>query len=220
MKTCPYCNATLEDTVRFCHICGKEQPAQETPATYVQPPYYEQPQQQPYYEQPAYEQPAAYAQPQQPTYEQPAVYAQQNYYEQPPVYAQPPYAAPITPPPSKAKSIVGMILSIASVAMGGTGLLLTALFTLAGMADQDVEVMSVLGIVYGFMFLVIALPLAIIGFVMSSKAIAQGSTLTISRVGKILGIVGLILSGVLLILAIANIGLFAEFVSDPYYYYY
>ena len=232
MKTCPYCNTALEDTTRFCHMCGKEQPVEQPPATYAAqtvnqetPSPYTQPPVTPAaptyeastYQAPTYS-PSAYQQP-----------AETPVYQQPP-YPQPPYAQPAaqtdyavpTPPaaPSKAKSIVGMALGIGSLVMGVTGLLCTILFTAVAASGLDVEETSIFGITYGFMFMFFSLPLAIIALVMSQKSITAGNTTKISRLGKIFGIVGLVLSAVLCILACVNIGILADDSYSAYDSYY
>ena len=229
MKICLYCNTALEDTTRFCHICGKEQPAEEPVAAYVAPTA-------------SAEAPSPYTQPPTtpaaPTYE-PSTYQTSAYspsaYQQPtdtPVYQQPtyppsPYAQPSdyavpTPPaaPSKAKSIVGLILGISALATGVTGLLCTIFFTALAASGQEVEEMSIFGITYGFMFMLSALPPAIIALVMSQKSIKAGNTAKISQLGKTFGIIGLALSAVLCILACVNIGILADDSYGAYDSYY
>jgi len=76
MKTCKFCNSTLEDGAVFCTGCGKR--CDEAYQAYEQPQY-----QQPQYEQPQYQQPQ-YQQPQyqQPQYQQPPYpQANQSYFD-------------------------------------------------------------------------------------------------------------------------------------------
>lgn len=104
-----------------------------------------------------------------------------------PVYTQP---SPISPvqPPSKAKSIVGMALSIAGIAMSS----LASFYSLIFLIEEELEGVAVSGILFFFF----SFPHALVGLILSKGFINDGGSNTFSRVGKILGIVGVVLSSV------------------------
>lgn len=106
-------------------------------------------------QQPIYEQAAA----QQPIYEQPVA--------QPPVYEQPVYAAPVEEP-SKAKSIIPMILSIAGLALGVIGLFTTFILFCLGLTEHYSY--GEVGIAVGIVFTMLSLPAGLIGMILSNKA--------------------------------------------------
>lgn len=138
--------------------------------------------------------PAQPVQPVQPVYEQPAY--QQPAYQQPqPMYQ---YTQTVSAEPSKGKVITGMALGIAGLSMAALGLLYTLIFMAA-----EPEV----GFGFGFVFSLISAPLAIVGMVISNGCINAGSTSAMSRIGKKLGLVGVILSGVMLFFAFISLGI-------------
>ena len=138
----------------------------------------------------------------QPVVEQPVV--EQPVVEQPiyPYYniPQQPMYNPAPVGPSKAKMITGMALSIAGFAFAIIGLLYTVLFSII-----EGEAGFALSITFG----IISTPLSIVGLVLSKSCINAGGTAIFCRLGKIFGLIGVILSGVSLF-----IGLIA-FVFDP-----
>ena len=199
MYICPNCHKVSETPAAFCAACGtamieQPAPAPQAPAYTAQPTYaYQQPQQ------PVYQQA-----PQQPTYQQPT-YQQppQQYWQQPTAYSAPTVPAPAQEGPSKGKVIVGMVLGIAGLAMASIGLL----YTLALSFD------AIGGFVFGFVFSMFSTPLSLVGMIMSNGNISAGDTSSMSSIGKKLGLIGLILSVVMLLIAIGSIG-----GESPYYF--
>ncbi len=125
------------------------------------------------------------APPVQPVYQEPV---QPQYQYQQPVYT--------AAPPSKAKSIVGMALSIAGIAMSS----LASFYSLIFLIEEELEGVAVSGILFFFF----SFPLSLVGLILSKNYINAGGTNTFSRVGKILGIVGVILSSVMLFFGLAS----------------
>ena len=117
--------------------------------------------------------------------------AQQQYQYQ---YQQPTYN--MAPAPSKAKSIVGMALSIAGAAMSS----LASFYSLIFLIEEELEGIAVSGILFFFF----SFPLSLVGLIFSKNYINAGGSNTFSRVGKILGIVGVILSSVMLFFGLAS----------------
>lgn len=101
---------------------------------------------------------------------------------------------------SKAKGIVGMALSIA-------GLFFAFLAFVYTVALIDLEGALAFGMSIGFT--IFSLPLSIVGLVLSKGNANLGDTSTFVKVGKILGLIGVILSGVALFFGF--IGLMSEF---------
>ena len=201
MYVCPNCHRVSESPAAFCAACGTamvEQQPQAPAYTAPQQPAYTAPQPQapaytaPQPQAPAYTQPPqpTYTAPQQPAYTQP----QQQYWQQPQGY-QPP-AAPATEAPSKGKVIVGMVMGIAGLALAAIGLLYTLIFT--------IEPEMAFG--FAFFWSMFRLPLSLVGMIMSNGNINAGDTSAMSSVGKKLGLIGLILSGVMLFIGFAMIG--------------
>ncbi len=203
MYICPNCNATSEQPTNFCANCGASMMVQEAPAPVEQPEVVTSPVAEeipvvqaepvvtpPAYAQPTYEQPApTYEQPQyqQPQYQQPA-YTQQPQYQ----YVQPVQVAA----PSLGKVITGMALSIAGLAFAGLGLLYTLMFLAV-----ETEVAFAFSLVMSFF----SFPLSLVGFILSKNNVNAGSTSAMSRIGKILGLIGIIASGVMLFLGFIGI---------------
>lgn len=109
-------------------------------------------------------------------------------------YQQPVYTAA---PPSKAKSIVGMALSIAGIAMSS----LASFYSLIFLMEEELEGVAVSGILFFFF----SFPLSLVGLILSKNYINAGGTNTFSRVGKILGIIGVILASVTLFFGFASL---------------
>lgn len=218
MHICPNCQHTSETPVAFCAHCGtamveqviEVQPVAEQPvAAPVEAPAY-QPPAPPAYQPPVQPPVVAYQQPVQPEYQPPA-YQQpvQPAYQQPVQPAQPMYsyaAEPVAEEPSKGKTITGMILSIAGAAMGALGMFYSFIFTMMGLEDPE---MAIGGFVFGIVFAIFSVPLSLIGLLLS-----KNGTHTMNKVGKILGIVGLALSGAMIVFP-----LMLAASSDSYYYY-
>ena len=119
----------------------------------------------------------------------------QNPYQQNPYVATPYYQQK---KPSKAKEIIGMILSISGFASSIIGIIYTILF----MAIEPSA-----GFFMGFIFSLECFPCSLIGFLFSNGCINEGSTSKLSSVGKALGLAGVIISSVVLFLTFACIGL-------------
>ena len=128
----------------------------------------------------------------QPVYQQPDLYAQQyQAYNQ---YYQPQPAAQV----SKGKIIVSMILSIVGLAFAGLGLL----YTFVGLATGGVGVALAMAVVFG----IFSVPLSIVGLILSTSCIRAGAQSGMVKVGKILGLIGVIASGVMLLLGLMSLG--------------
>lgn len=102
---------------------------------------------------------------------------------------------PIVKKPHLALKIVSMALSIAGFAFMCFGFL----YTLLGLVEEGMA----LGM--AFTFSLFFLPLCIVGMVLSCKCINAGDTSALTRVGKILGLIGIIISGVCLFIGFASI---------------
>ncbi len=213
MYTCSKCNFKTETAINYCPQCGGgmlfvkpmvQKPAEPTFAQpvqqNVQPPVQPQPANQAYTTQSApaepmhnqyntqgYSQPTAQFQAE-PTYAPPSA-PQQNQYN---AYNSHNYSAqnnnfyqPVNEPKvSVGRKIAGMVLSI----IGAAFAFFTFIGTLDSMGYEDAfDGAFILTLLFG------ALP--IIGLVLSNKCRNDGDTSPISKVGKILGIVGLALFG-------------------------
>lgn len=128
---------------------------------------------------------------QEPQYQEPQY--QQAQYQQPQYQYQQP-ASPV----SKGKVIAGMAISIAGLAFSALGLM----YTLAMMAEPFGA------FVMGFVFSMFSLPLSLVGLCLSNGCYNEGDRSAMSSVGRKLGLVGTILSGVMIFLAF--IALIAE----------
>ena len=126
-----------------------------------------------------YAAPAETAAPVQPTYTEPV---QPTYYN--PVSYSP---APVNKP-NLAKKIVGMSLSIEGFVMA----MFTALFSLVAFDESSVEM------AFGMTmyFSLFGMPGSIIGFIFSNAARNSGDTSSLSRVGRSLGLAGIIVMGI------------------------
>lgn len=203
---CKQCGNELAPGAKFCGVCGTPaevapQPVEEVQyAQPVQPepaqPVYAQPVQ-PEPAQPVYAQPVQ--QPEQPQYTQPQ-YAQPQYQPQQYDYAQPQYnaGAPMEDPVER-----GLSKSI-------------LIFGILGIAFACTFYLSFLGIIFGAIALSKAKKYAASGYVVTGRA----------KVGKILGLVGLILGIVMvvillivIIVAIVAAASYNSYYSSSYYYY-
>jgi len=128
----------------------------------------------------------------QPVYQQPDPYAQQyqaynGYYQQAPA-----------PQVSKGKIIVGMILSITGLVFAGLGLL----YTFIGLATGAVGVALAMAIAFG----IFSVPLSVVGLILSVGCLRDGAQSGMAKVGKILGLIGVIASGAMLLLGLMSLG--------------
>lgn len=208
MYICTNCKETLEVAANFCPKCGapmvEQQPAPVAPAYEAQPaaPVYEAQPAAPAYEAP--EQPTfettvlphaneVYSAPAQPVYEQP-VYSQPQAetYD----YTQPQYPMQPEPAPqgsSKKKNIIGMILSISGISISAFSLLYSLIFLAASSSEYE---MGLAAFIFGIIMFCVSFPLSLIGLLLSKN---KGEPNTFAKVGKILGIIGLIISGLILL---------------------
>ena len=196
MYTCPNCNKSYDIPMNFCVVCGAPMSAQEPGSTASKPNAQ-----------------ATYAESQSTT---------SQYVQAQPQYTQPQYVeatpvTPVIPTSAKVKSIVGMALAIEGLASIAVGLFYTAIFLLAS---------GYFTFMYGLMFCLVCTPFSLVGLILSNNAINSGSTWKMAKIGKILGIVGLILCGVTFFVAIVGFmlgdyhGFFdASYLNDDYYYY-
>jgi len=179
MYICPNCKTQSEQFANFCSQCG-------TQMVYAEPQPVE-PQTELLYQPVEQEQAAPFYPPQQPAY---------------PSYA-PAYTPPAYTPVNKPKlatKIVGMALSIAGLVFVAIGGLYTLFFSLLGE--------GVAAIVFSVVFDLFFIPLSIVGLCLSGKCINAGDRSTMSRVGKILGIVGIVIAGAALLIGIASAGMY------------
>ena len=126
----------------------------------------------------------AYEQNYNPTYEQ--TY-NPNYYAYPPVKK-----------PSLAFKIVGMGLSIAGFIFA----IIVSLASLAGFADPESALAMPL------VFSIFYAPFSIVGLIFSNKCRNAGDTSTFSRLGKIFGIIGIIIYGISIFIGFFCVGSF------------
>lgn len=99
------------------------------------------------------------------------------------------------PQPSKAKIITGMVLSINGIAYAAIGIFYTFILALTSINDYE---MAIITFIFSVVFSIFSLPASIIGFLLSKNAINAGATSAMSRVGKALGLAGIIVSAVML----------------------
>ncbi len=175
MYYCPKCNVTSEMEMRFCPQCGA--PAMEMPTPAAPVVEAAQPIVEPVVE--------TVAEPVVETVAEPAV--------EPVVPAAP--VAPVAPvavviPPVEEKKPPHLALKIVSMALSIGGLVFAAIGNLYALIFGFIEEGMGLGMAIGFgMF---SLPLAIVGLSLANKCLAAGDTSAMSRIGRTLGIVGII----------------------------
>lgn len=175
MYICSKCGAYAEKTVRFCDQCGSPMIEICDPVEVTEDPT-------PVWEIPVNPEPVKET----PNTTKPV-------WETPPT-PEPIKDTPTTPPPaSMGKKLVGTILSGVGLGFGALGLLLTGAMLGSGEAPS-------VGAIPGICFSVFGLPLSLVGLIMSAKCVTQGK-----NTGKILGLIGTILSAALLLAGIASL---------------
>lgn len=189
MYQCTKCKHTVEYTTNYCPLCGAETVQVEYVVVSARP------------------QPVAEPQPIcQPTYQQsqpaPTPVAEPNYYYAPP---QPEPAKK----PHLAKKIVAMVLSIEAFALSAIYFWMVFLYKFI-----DYEYGMVLAIVCG----IICLPMSIVGLAMSNSCRNAGDNSGMTRVGRIFGILGIVIAALYLI--IGCVGDIGYIFSDFYGFYY
>lgn len=205
MRTCPNCNHQAGDQFSFCPMCGSAleqlQPEANIPQPVVEPIDTEATQSvfnapiEPVVEETVVAEPidteatqGVYTAPvqNQYTYSAPV----QNTYSAPaPQYK---YAEAPVKKPNLAKKIVGMALSIEGFVMA----IFLALYSLIFLAVDPA-----FGFGYAFGFSIFSVPGSIIGLIFSNAAQNEGDTSALSRVGKGLGLAGLIIAIVCLVIS-------------------
>ena len=113
------------------------------------------------------------------------------------------YEYPPVKPPHLAFKIVGMALSIAGFIFA----IIVSLASLAGLADPESALAMPL------VFSIFYAPFSIVGLIFSNKCRNAGDTSTFSRLGKIFGIISIIIYGISIF-----IGFFALVISELTYY--
>jgi hypothetical protein len=105
------------------------------------------------------------------------------------------------PKPSLVKKIIGMALSIEGFVMAIITVLYSFIFIMAAIGTGEPE-MGMVALVFTFIMAIIGLPGSIIGLVFSNKARNAGDTSAMSRVGKGLGLAGIIVFAASFVIAI------------------
>jgi len=115
----------------------------------------------------------------------------QQAYQQP-IYQQPVYQQPVYPQypqqsaGSRGQKIAGMILGISGFVVAILGFIYTIIF---------IDIEEEAAFIFGMMFSMISLPLSIVGMILSIKS-------RMATPGKVFGIIGTILSGIVLFIAL------------------
>lgn len=103
-----------------------------------------------------------------------------------------------TPGPSLGKVIAGMAIAIAGAIFAIVGFIYTAVAMI---------VEGMFAFVFALVYMFFSLPLALVGLIISKNCANAGSTSKMCGIGKTLGIIGVILSGLMFLLGfIALIG--------------
>ena len=194
MFSCPNCGYKSEPAIDFCPVCGTRMVNEAAPA-YAAPAA-------PAYGAPAYGAPAA------PAYGAPAAPA---YDPAAPAYDPAAYGMPVAPAPagpSKGKVIAGGIIGISGFSLA----IFSIIFTLALVSEEVYAVPFGIAIGFG----IFSIPLSIVGLVLCGGAIKQGATMGLAKAGKILGLIGVILSGVALVLGMISFSFDSYDVYDAY----
>ena len=128
----------------------------------------------------------------------------QNAYQAPapvqPQYYQPTYNYPQQPAaPSKGKAITGMVLGIVGLVFSVLGFFYLMLFSATGPAEEVGAIMAFACGFFGF-------PLSLVSMILSNSSRNNGDTTVFSKLGKIFGLIGVILSGLLLFIGFVGIG--------------
>lgn len=196
MYKCPNCNFKADEAVNYCPECGSKTVYEESVSA-------NQAQQTNADETavltPAISEPAVNT----PTYSEAANVQPASYN---PVYQNTTYQEPKKP--HLAKRIVGMALSIGAFIFAIIASLYTVIFS-----AMDGLTGFILGIVYAIM----GLPPAIVGLVMSAKNARLGDTSALSRLGKIFGIIAIILLGIGFISGVLSLGAGHSITGFDYY---
>jgi len=178
MAFCPNCGNQIEEGSAFCGACGTSVATNAAqPAAPVQPAA-------PAWSAPAQSAPA-WSAPQAPTYTAPTYAA--------PTYTTPGYRAPVQEEISggtRAKGIIGMIASIFGMILAIIGLIGTLTFLGTWWSEPGFE--------YALIMMIFSLPLSIVGRVLSSSSQDAGNDSGVCGAGKAMGLVGIILTAVMM----------------------
>jgi hypothetical protein len=123
--------------------------------------------------------------------EQPAEVQTPDTYQNPVVFQNNVIVTQPIPKPSLVKKIIGMALSIEGFVMAIITVLYSFIFIMAAIGTGEPE-MGMVALVFTFIMAIIGLPGSIIGLVFSNKARNAGDTSAMSRIGKALGLAGII----------------------------
>ena len=121
-------------------------------------------------------------------------------YQNPVVYTQ----AEPAKKPSLAKKIVGMALSIEGFGVAVINAIYVVIFLLAGIVAGETE-MGIASLVLTVVLGVFGLPGSIVGLAFSNSARNAGDTSAFSRIGKALGLAGIIVFAVCFMLSFLTI---------------
>ncbi len=130
------------------------------------------------------------------------VYAEPQPIEPQPVAPQyqPAQAYQPVPAPVKKPHIAVKIVSMALSIEGFICAILGALYTLIGLIEPAVAFL------FSLIFGMVSLPFSIIGLCLGSKCTNAGDTSVFSRLGKIFGLIGIIVAGVSLFIGLISLG--------------
>ncbi len=106
-----------------------------------------------------------------------------------------------TQKPSLVKKIVGMALSIEGFVMAIITLLYAFIFIMAAIGTGETE-MGMVALVFTFIMAIIGLPGSIIGLIFSNSARNAGDRSALSRIGKGLGLAGIIIFAATFVISI------------------
>ena len=190
MFFCSNCGAKLEDNSKFCTVCGTAvaQPAPEPVAQPAPEPVVEAVPVTPAYTAPSE---PAYAAPSTPTYTPPST---PTYNTVPTPVC--PVCAPVEVSGSvKALGFVGMGLAIGGLFLAALGLLCAMI----GMGEEG------LGFGYSIGYGMFSWPLSIVGKILCGKSQEAGNTAAPCSVGSKLGLVGIIVSAVMMFFGLINL---------------
>jgi hypothetical protein len=138
--------------------------------------------------------------PAQPTYQEP-----QPQYQQP-VY-QPTYIQPQPKMPPKAMKFIGMGLSIEGLFTACVGAFYSFIFSAVGGGFGD-GTFAGLGFIYALIFAMFSLPGSIIGMIFSKKFRNAGDTSAPTKIGKALGLAGIIVCAASIASSIFMMGMY------------
>lgn len=175
MYTCPKCQKQMDDSAFFCSHCGT--PVEKTAPAVEAAPVVQ----------------AA------PVVEATPVVQAAPVVKAAPVVQAPPVQQYVPQPAAEiSKRPPALPLAIAGLACGADGLAAGVIGAYYVMVILFADV--IVSGLYGMLAAVIALPLAIVGLILSGRAIKKGNQSKLSRIGKNLSMAGVIVGGILMVL--------------------